>query len=471
MSQLNVNIIKNRVGSNGPTISGNTTVSGILTATSFSGDGSGLTSLIISGDGNLTNLNVSGVSTFTGNTEFDGNVTIGGTLTYRDVTNIDAVGMITARKGVQILADGFTVTGVSTLSNGAFIPDNQYLNIGNDSDLRLYHTGTTSFIEDQGTGNFIIGSNGGTLKITKGADTENMAVFTPDGSAALYYDNVKKLETSTNGINVVGVVTATSLDVNGDTDISGTATLGGIDAVGVVTARTGIKVLADGINAVGVVTATSFAGNGANVTSIDAGNISSGIVTSARLGSGTANSTTFLNGHGQFAEAGGGAWELITSVTASGAAQADITGTSSTYNKYCLIGRNVRGSTGLDWLFSRWFDNGTLITSNYNVSWFTTVSNSPTTMNAENESDYFRPGRLGSGTNDRTDFLLWFNSTHDSSTSTFVFQFQSTSSNSSVTRLANGSGAVNTSFTNISGVRFYPGSGTITGTFDLYGIS
>ena len=219
MSQLNVNIIKNRVGSNGPTISGNTNVSGILTATSFSGDGSGLTSLIISGDGNLTNLNVSGVSTFTGNTEFDGNVTIGGTLTYRDVTNIDAVGMITARKGVQILADGFTVTGVSTLSNGAFIPDSQYLNIGNDSDLRLYHTGTASFIEDQGTGNFIIGSNGGVLKITKGADTEDMAVFTPDGSAALYYDNAKKLETSTTGVTVTGDVTATSFSG----DLTGTA--------------------------------------------------------------------------------------------------------------------------------------------------------------------------------------------------------------------------------------------------------
>ena len=228
MSQLNVNTIKNRVGNSGPTISGNTTISGILTATSFSGDGSGLTSLIISGDGNLTNLNVSGVSTFTGNTEFDGNVTIGGTLTYRDVTSIDSVGMITARKGVQILADGLTVTGVSTLSNGVSIPDNQYLNIGNDSDLRLYHTSTASFIEDQGTGNFIIGSNGGSLKITKGADTENMAVFTPDGSAAMYYDNVKKFETKTDGVDITGELQCDSLDVEGGAYISGTATLGGI---------------------------------------------------------------------------------------------------------------------------------------------------------------------------------------------------------------------------------------------------
>ncbi len=220
MSQLNVNIIKNRVGNNGPTISGNTTVSGILTATKFVGDGSGLTNINAGGDGTLDSLVVTGVSTFNGNATFDGNVTIGGTLTYQDVTSIDAVGMITARKGIQILADGFDVTGVSTFKSGAIVPDNQYLNIGNDGDLRLYHTGTASFIEDQGTGNFIIGSNGGVLKITKGADTEDMAVFTPDGSAALYYDNAKKFETTDTGVNITGTQ-----------NVSGIATVGNLDGV------------------------------------------------------------------------------------------------------------------------------------------------------------------------------------------------------------------------------------------------
>ena len=53
---------------------------GIITATKF--------------DGPFDNINVSGAATFTGN------VTIGGTLTYEDVTNIDSVGLITARKGI-----------------------------------------------------------------------------------------------------------------------------------------------------------------------------------------------------------------------------------------------------------------------------------------------------------------------------------------------------------------------------------
>ena len=76
---------------------------GIITATKF--------------DGPFDNINVSGAATFTGN------VTIGGTLTNEDVTNIDSVGLITARKGIissgVVTASSFTgagsgLTGVST---------------------------------------------------------------------------------------------------------------------------------------------------------------------------------------------------------------------------------------------------------------------------------------------------------------------------------------------------------------------
>ena len=60
---------------------------GVLTATSFSGGTSG---------------NVTGAAcTFTTGT-FNGNVTIGGTLTYEDVTNIDSLGIVTARAGVNV---------------------------------------------------------------------------------------------------------------------------------------------------------------------------------------------------------------------------------------------------------------------------------------------------------------------------------------------------------------------------------
>ena len=76
---------------------------GIITATKF--------------EGPFDSINVSGAATFTGS------VTIGGTLTYEDVTNIDSVGLITARKGIissgVVTATSFTgagsgLTGVST---------------------------------------------------------------------------------------------------------------------------------------------------------------------------------------------------------------------------------------------------------------------------------------------------------------------------------------------------------------------
>ena len=60
--------------------------------------------------------------TFTGditaaNGSFTGNVTIDGNLTYKDVTNIDSVGIITAQQGIQVSANGVTVSGVGTFNN------------------------------------------------------------------------------------------------------------------------------------------------------------------------------------------------------------------------------------------------------------------------------------------------------------------------------------------------------------------
>ena len=45
---------------------------------------------------------------------FSGNVSIGGTLTYQDVTNIDSIGIVTARSGIKVLGGGINVVGVVT---------------------------------------------------------------------------------------------------------------------------------------------------------------------------------------------------------------------------------------------------------------------------------------------------------------------------------------------------------------------
>ena len=48
----------------------------------------------------------------------DGSVSIASTVTYEDVTSVDAVGMVTARSGLRATAGGLVVTaGVSTFSD------------------------------------------------------------------------------------------------------------------------------------------------------------------------------------------------------------------------------------------------------------------------------------------------------------------------------------------------------------------
>ena len=77
------------------------------------------------GPTNITTLNVSGIATF------GSNVSIGGTLTYEDVTNIDSVGLITARSGIRINDGGLVVTaGVSTF--GGILTTTSDVYIGGD---------------------------------------------------------------------------------------------------------------------------------------------------------------------------------------------------------------------------------------------------------------------------------------------------------------------------------------------------
>ena len=61
-------------------------------------------------------VNATGVVTAASGS-FSGNVTIGGTLTYQDVTNIDSIGIITAQQGIQVLANGVDVTGIGTFED------------------------------------------------------------------------------------------------------------------------------------------------------------------------------------------------------------------------------------------------------------------------------------------------------------------------------------------------------------------
>ena len=128
MSQLLVDDIVNKDDqgapgfSKGVTVTGNAVVgaavtinstgidiaSGIVTATSFSGNATSATNA--SGLTGTPNIVVGSVTAASGSVS--GNFSVAGTLTYEDVTNIDSVGLITARNGIDVLAGISTFQGV-----------------------------------------------------------------------------------------------------------------------------------------------------------------------------------------------------------------------------------------------------------------------------------------------------------------------------------------------------------------------
>ena len=156
--------------------------------------------------------NVSGV-----NGIFSGNVSVGGTLTYEDVTNIDSVGIVTARAGLKVLAGGANVVGVVTATGGVFVPDNNQIQLGNaagSADLKIYHDTSDSIIHQDGTGDLRIRSDNSIEFNTNG--TQN-AIWCDSGAAVkLYYNNGLKFKTTDTGIDVTGQVVADSASFTDD---------------------------------------------------------------------------------------------------------------------------------------------------------------------------------------------------------------------------------------------------------------
>jgi len=95
--------------------------------------------------------------------------------------------------------------GTASFNHDVKLGDNSKAIFGAGSDLEIFHDGSDSFIGDTGTGNLKINSNGAGIIFLKG-DAETLARFLTDGAAELYYDNSKKIETTSGGITVTGSI-------------------------------------------------------------------------------------------------------------------------------------------------------------------------------------------------------------------------------------------------------------------------
>jgi hypothetical protein len=158
------------------------------------------------------------------------------------VGNINSTGIITATSfsgtfsGTSTLASGLTgspsivvnnlyTSGISTFTQNINLRDNVKANFGDGDDLRIYHDGTNSYVEDTGTGNLYL--SGSTDVIIQHHSTgETMAKFTGNGASELYYDNSKKFETVSAGATVTGTLYATNFVGNGS-QLTGIAAGGG----------------------------------------------------------------------------------------------------------------------------------------------------------------------------------------------------------------------------------------------------
>ena len=111
--------------------------------------------------------------TVTGFTTFTGSVSVGGTLTYEDVSNIDSVGIITARQGVHYgeVGSGVTITAVGAgVSLGFLINDSERVRIDNSGRLLVGATSTTAetLVVIQGNSSFTEGD--GMLHLSRGSE-------------------------------------------------------------------------------------------------------------------------------------------------------------------------------------------------------------------------------------------------------------------------------------------------------------
>ena len=205
------------------------------------GGGSGLVQSVFgrTGDVVLTNADDITVRNIVGTgATFSGNVSIGGTLTYQDVTNIDSVGIVTARSGLKVLAGGANIVGVVSATQGAVI------------------TGIVTATSYRGDGSQLTGVVSGiTIKeegsaLSTQATTLNFvgANITASGGGAEKTITVIAGAGGTFSANAVGVHTTKLLGIN-TTTVAGSATSeGAIQVRGNIAIEEGLLTLDSNIN-------------------------------------------------------------------------------------------------------------------------------------------------------------------------------------------------------------------------------
>jgi len=214
---------------------------------------------------------------------------------------------------------------------------------------------------------------------------------------------------------------------------------------------------------------------------LDLGTPSDNTVSLAKLtATGTKDATTFLRGDNTFAEAGGGAWNLISTTTISSDATVSITGMDSTYKNYVMILNNLHPATNNVRLQSRAIISGSPYTTG---NYFSIIEHSRT-GNASNDFDNNEGQTAWDLTHDgngmgnaNSDSMNMIVNIYNPSDTTFEkhIQTQATYNHNIVNNMTSRSYSLNAihSITSaFTGLQFFFSSGNMdTGTIKLYGLS
>ena len=143
MSKLQVDDIVNKGDNGAPGFSKGVVVTGVCTATSFSGSLTGTADLAsgLTGTPDITVRNITGVG-----------MTLSGTLNYEDVTNVDSVGIVTAQGGLR-------ATGIITARTGTALTYHGDVNVTKATE-RVSVGATSHFITDKSVTLLLDCSNG-----------------------------------------------------------------------------------------------------------------------------------------------------------------------------------------------------------------------------------------------------------------------------------------------------------------------
>ena len=122
----------------------------------------------------------------------------------------------------DLTVKGTTVTIDSAAAQEIRLGDNDKMTFGDATggDLQIYHDGTHSYVDENGTGQLKIRSNG-TGVLLQTVSGENLATFANNAAVNLYYDNAAKFATTSTGIDVTGRITTDAIteDTSGNVGI------------------------------------------------------------------------------------------------------------------------------------------------------------------------------------------------------------------------------------------------------------